>query len=81
MTHECQPLDISIDKKFKDNIKYLFEENRLFFNNLNAKIKLNLARLNLIYYIYKVCYKPDIITKDDFKKEFEYSGTTGNYYN
>lgn len=51
MTPECQPLDISFNKKFKDNIKYLFEENRLFINNLNVKIKLNTARLNLIDYI------------------------------
>lgn len=80
MTPECQPLDISINKKFKDNIKYLFEENRLFINNLNAKIKLNTARLNLIDYIYKVWYNPVIITKEDIKKGFEYSGIIGNYY-
>ena len=79
MTPECQPLDISINKKFKDNIKYLFEENRLFFNNLNAKIKLNTERLNLIDYIYKVWYNPVIIIKEDIKKGFEYSGIIGNY--
>jgi hypothetical protein len=58
MTPEFQLLDISVNKKFKDivNIKYLFEENRLFFKNLNPKIKLNTARINLIDYIYKVRY-------------------------
>ena len=80
MTPECQPLDILVNKKFKDNIKYLFEENRLFFNNLNPKIKLNTARINLINYIYKVWYDPAIITKDDIKRGFEYAGIIGNYY-
>ena len=35
MTPICQPLDIGINKVFKDNIKLLFEKNRLFYDNLN----------------------------------------------
>lgn len=31
ITPECQPSDISVNKKFKDNIKHKFEENRLFY--------------------------------------------------
>ena len=35
--------------------------------------------LNLIDYIYKVLYNP-VITKEDIKKGFEYSGIISNYY-
>ena len=39
MTPECQPLDISINKVFKDTIKIKFEENRLLFEKLEKKVK------------------------------------------
>ena len=41
MTPYCQPLDISVNKIFKDNIKLIFEKDRLFLDNINPKIKLN----------------------------------------
>lgn len=40
MTPVCQTLDIGINRVFKDNIKILFEKSRLFFDDLNPKIKL-----------------------------------------
>ena len=35
MTPECQPLDISVNKKFKDKIILMFENNRILFDTLN----------------------------------------------
>ena len=62
MTPVCQPLDISINKIFKDNIKLLFEKNRLFHDGLNQHIKLKQARYN--DHIYNVWYNDTIITKE-----------------
>ena len=40
MTSICQPLDISVNKVFKDNIRLLFEKERLFYDNMNKINKL-----------------------------------------
>lgn len=80
MTPECQPLDISINKKFKDNIKRLFEENRLFFDKLSPKVKLQKARLNLIDFINRVWYDDNIITKFDIVNGFNHAGLTNIKY-
>ena len=47
MTPYCHPLDVAVNKTFKDNIKLLFEKDRLFFDNINPKIKFNSLRVNL----------------------------------
>ena len=52
MTSECQPLDISVNKLFKDSVKFEFELSRINLDNLNGKIKLKTARLNIIENIY-----------------------------
>lgn len=54
ITPECQTLDISVNKKFKVNVTLLFGHDRLFFDNLNPKIRLKTARINLIDYISSV---------------------------
>jgi len=36
MIPECQPLDVSVNKLFKDSIKYKFELNRIDLDNTNA---------------------------------------------
>ena len=48
LTQILQPLDISVNKVFKDNIKNLFERGRLFLDNLNKNLKLKTACINLI---------------------------------
>ena len=65
MTPECQPLDISVNKKFKDNITLLFEHERLFYDKLNPKVKLKTARLNLLDYIFRVWDDKNLITNSD----------------
>ena len=80
MTPECQPLDISVNKKFKDNIKHKFEENRLFYEKLNGKVKLQTAGLNLVDFIYNVSYFYNIIKKEDIIKGFAHAGIINNHY-
>ena len=74
MTPECQPLDISINKVFKDNIKIKFEENRLFFEKLEKKIKLQTARINLLDYIHQIWYNDSIINATIIKNGFNHAG-------
>ena len=80
MTPECQPLDVSVNKLFKDNIKYKFELNRIDLDNTNGKIKLKTARLNMIEIIYNSWKDDKIITKDIIMKGFKYCGITNNFY-
>lgn len=54
MTLICQPLDIAVNKVFKDNAKLLFEKERLYLDVLNNQINLKQARLNFVEYIFKV---------------------------
>ena len=61
MTPECQSLDISINKIFKDQIRLKFEANRLFFEKIEQKNKLQTARLNIIDYIHNIWYNDSII--------------------
>ena len=80
MTPECKPLDVSVNKLFKDNIKYNFELNRIDLDNTNGKIKLKTARLNMIEIIYNSWKDDKIITKDIIMKGFKYCGITNNFY-
>ena len=43
-----QPLDISVNKIFKVNAKNLFEQNRIFFYNLENNKKLKTSRINCL---------------------------------
>ena len=43
--------DVSVNKIFNVNIKYLFEKDRLFLEQNNPKTKLQTARINIINYI------------------------------
>ena len=80
MTPECQPLDISVNKIFKDNIKYLFEKDRLFYDSMNNINKLKTLRINLIDYINRVWYNDTIITKEIIIKGFRKAEIINNYY-
>ena len=80
LTPECQPLDISVNKIFKDNVKYFFEKDRLFYDNLEKKIKLKQARLNIIDYITRVWYDDNIITSNIIFNGFKKAGLINNVY-
>ncbi len=45
------PLDLSVNKIFKDNIRLLFEQNKLLYDNINPNIKLNIEINYVITYI------------------------------
>ena len=80
MTPECQPLDISVNKIFKDAIKFIFELNRIKLDKLNGKIKLKTARLHMVENIY-TCWKDDnLITKDAIINGFQHAGIINNHY-
>lgn len=51
MTSLLQPMDIWVDKIFKDNIHYFFEKERILYDNIIPKNKLKTARLNILNYI------------------------------
>ena len=80
MTPECQPLDIAVNKIFKYHIKQKFEEKRLFFDELNPKIKLQNARLNLLDFIYLIWSNDKIITKNCIINGFKSSGLIDQFY-
>ena len=80
MTPACQSLDISVNKIFKDNVKFLFEKERLYYDNINPKIKLKQARLNLVNYIYEVWYNDTIITKNIIINCFNKAGIINQFY-
>lgn len=80
MTSICQPLDISVNKIFKDNILLLFEKERLFYDNMNTNNKLTNARINLFNYINNVWEKENLITKETIVNGFKKAGIVGNFY-
>ena len=80
MTPYCQPLDVAVNKIFKDNIKLLFEKDRLLLDNINPKIKLNTLRVNLLGYINNVWNDDSLITKNIIINGFIKSGIVGNNY-
>ena len=79
MTPAFQPLDIRVNKIFKDNAKLLFEKNRLFYDGLNQHLKLKQARYNLIEHIYNVWYNDTIITKEIIMHGFKKASLSGVY--
>lgn len=80
MTAYSQPLDVAINKIFKENIQFLLEKDRLFFDNINPKIKLNSLRVNLFRYINNVWNDDSLITKNIIINGLKKSGTVGNNY-
>ena len=80
MTQAYQPLDISVNKVFKDNVKFLFKKDKLFYDNINPKIKLKQARLNLVNYIYEIWYNDAIITKNIIINSFNKAGIINQFY-
>ena len=80
MTPQCQPLDISVNKLFKDNVKLLFEKDRLDYEGVNNQIKLKQARLNLIDYINRVLSNDQVITKDIIINGFNKAGLINIFY-
>ena len=80
MTPECQPLDISVNKIFKDAIKFIFELNRIKLDKLNGKIKLKTARLHMVENIYTFLKDDNLITKDAIINGFQYAGIINNHY-
>jgi hypothetical protein len=80
MTPECQPLDISANKLFKDSIKFKFKLNRINLDKFNGKIKLKTTRLNIVENIY-ISWKDDnLITKEAIINGFQYAGIINNHY-
>ena len=80
MTSLLQPMDISTDKVFKDNIRYLFEIDRLLYVNINPKIKLQTARINILNYINTVWNNEEPINKNIIKNGFKNAGVMGGSY-
>lgn len=76
ITSFCQPLDIS----FKDNLKILFEKNRLFYDNNNQSIKLDTTRLNLVNHIKDIWYSDNNIKSTIIINGFLKDGIIGNLY-
>ena len=79
-TSLLQLLDLSINKIFKDNIRLLFEQNRLLYDNINPKIKLNTARIDVVTYINKVWNDESYISKETIVICFKKAGSVGNSF-
>ena len=69
-----------MNKVFKDNVKYFFEKDRLFYDNMNNIIKLKQSRLNIIDYIIRVLYDKNIITPSFISNGFKKAGINNNVY-
>lgn len=80
MTPINQPLDIAVNKTFKDHIKLLFEKERLFYDNILPKMKLDKARINLLKYINNLWNIEECITNSIIINGFKKSGIIGNNY-
>ena len=73
-------LDKYVNKLFKDNAEYFFEKDRLFYDNLDNKIKLKKARLNSIDYFTRVWYDDNIIKPSIIYNGFKKAGIINNDY-
>ena len=78
MTPACQPLDISANIIFKDNVKLFFKKNCL--DGLNQNLKLRQAKYYLIEHIYNVWHNDTIINKEIIMHGFKKTSLIGVYY-
>ena len=79
MTSLLKPMDLSINKVFKDNIRYSFEKDRLFYDNIMPKNTPETARLNLNY-ANNIWINENPINKTIIKNGFKKAGFVGNSY-
>ena len=63
ITPILQLMNISINKVFKDNIRFLFEKDRLLLDNIIPKIKLQTVQTNVLNYIDNIWNKEEPINK------------------
>ena len=80
LASECQPLDIYVNKVFKDKVKYFLKKDRLFHDNLDNKIKLKQPKLNIIDYITRECHDDNIVTLSIISNGFKKAGIINNVY-
>ena len=73
-------MELSVNKVFKDNIRYSFEKDRLFYDKIMPKNKLETARLNLINYVNNIWNNENPINKTIIKNGFKKARFVGNSY-
>ena len=73
-------MELSVNKVFKDNIRYSFEKDRLFYDNIMPKNKLETARINLINSVNNIWNNENTINKTIIKNGFKKAGFVGNSY-
>ena len=71
MTSILQPMDLSVNKVFKDNIRYSFEKDWLLYDNIMPKNKLEISRLNIINYVNNIWNNINPINKNIIINGFE----------
>ena len=71
--------DNSVNKIFKDNIRLLFQNERLFYDNMNTNNKLANARIILLNYINNVWENENLNTKETIVNGFKKAGIVGNF--
>ncbi len=80
MTSLLQPMDLSVNKIFKDQIRYLFEKDRLLYDNIIPKNKLQTARINILNYINETWNNIEPINATIIINGFKKGGLIGNSY-
>ena len=80
MTSLLQPMDLAANKIFKDQIRYLFEKDRLLYDNIIPKNKLQTARINILNYINETWNNIEPINATIIINGFKKGGLIGNSY-
>ena len=73
-------MDLSINKIFKDQNRYLFEKDRLLYDNIISKNKLQTARINILNYINETWNNKEQINVTIIINGFKKGGLIGNSY-
>ena len=76
LTPILQPLDIGVNKIFKDKLKYKFEQYKIDKQNINEKLSLQDARIRLLKFINEIWYNDQEITPSSIINCFDKSGIT-----